>query len=250
MPAESNGRYDAVVIGAGPGGSGAAGRLADAGLRVAMVESELVGGECPFWACIPSKALLRPVEAVGEGNHVAGVEAGVASMQEVLEYRDYMNSGLDDTGKAKAFADRGVEVVRGPRAARRGRAGGRGRPGARDRAGDPGHRHDQPRSRDIDGLEQAGYWTNREATPMSEVPESAVVLGGGPVGIELSQAMSRLGSTGDAGAQPRPAPRARGAGGGRHARAAAVRGGDRAAAGREGRGGGARLGRPLHRAPG
>ena len=194
MSAESNGHYDVVVIGAGPGGSGAAGRLADEGLRVAMVEAELVGGECPFWACIPSKALLRPVEAVGESNHVAGVEARVASTEAVLEYRDYMNSGLDDTGKAKAFADRGVEVIRG-----RGRLESSGRVEVGDRILETDRvilaTGTTSRIPDIDGLEQVGYWTNREATSMSEVPESAVVLGGGPVGIELSQAMSRLGSS-------------------------------------------------------
>ncbi len=194
MPTGSKHRYDVVVIGAGPGGSGAAGRLADAGLRVAMVESELVGGECPFWACIPSKTLLRPVEAVGESNRVAGIEARVASVEAVLEYRDYMNSGLDDTGKAKAFADRGVEVIRG-----RGRLEGPGRVIVEDRVLETERvilaTGTTSRIPDIDGLEQAGYWTNREATTMSEVPESAVVLGGGPVGIELSQAMSRLGST-------------------------------------------------------
>ncbi len=194
MQAEGVGRYDAVVIGAGPGGSGAAGRLADAGLKVAMVEFELVGGECPFWACIPSKALLRPVEAVGSSRHVAGVEASVASVEEVLAYRDYMNSGLDDTGKAKAFADRGVDVVRG-----RGRLDGPGRVVVDDRVLETERvilaTGTTSRVPDIEGLEEAGYWTNREATSMSEVPESAVVLGGGPVGIELAQAMSRLGSS-------------------------------------------------------
>ena len=194
MQADGEDRYDVVVIGAGPGGNGAAGRLADEGLRVAMVEDELVGGECPFWACIPSKALLRPVEAVGESNHVAGVEAKVASTQAVLEYRDYMNSGLDDTGKAKAFGDRGVDVVRG-----RGRLDGPGRVVVGERVLEADHvilaTGTVSRIPDIDGLEGSGYWTNREATSMSEVPDSAVVLGGGPVGIELSQAMSRLGSS-------------------------------------------------------
>ncbi|HZI92418.1 MAG TPA: NAD(P)/FAD-dependent oxidoreductase [Thermoleophilaceae bacterium] len=194
MQAEGEDRYDAVVIGAGPGGSGAAGRLADAGCKVAMVEDELVGGECPFWACIPSKALLRPVEAVGSSRHVAGVEARVASVEDVLDYRDYMNSGLDDTGKAKAFADRGVDVVRG-----RGRLDGPDQVAVGDRVLEAERvilaTGTTSRVPDLDGLDAAGYWTNREATSMSEVPESAVVLGGGPVGIELAQAMSRLGSS-------------------------------------------------------
>src|SRR5512144_288561 len=105
--------FDAVVLGAGPGGRGAAGRLARAGMSVAMVEQELVGGECPFWACIPTKALLRPVEAAGEAGHVAGLTSPDIRWSEVAEYRDYMNSGLDDTGKAKGYTDQGVDIVRG-----------------------------------------------------------------------------------------------------------------------------------------
>jgi pyruvate/2-oxoglutarate dehydrogenase complex dihydrolipoamide dehydrogenase (E3) component len=105
--------YDAVVLGAGPGGKGAARKLAVAGMSVAMVEQELVGGECPFWACIPSKALLRPVEARGEAAHVAGLGVPELRWAEVAEYRDYMNSGLDDTAKAKSMEEAGVEVVRG-----------------------------------------------------------------------------------------------------------------------------------------
>src|SRR3954467_15441968 len=106
-------RFDAVVIGAGPGGRGVARRLAKAGRRVAVVEDELVGGECPFWACIPTKALLRPVEARSMDGHVAGLRPAGIDWDEVARYRDYMNSNLDDTAKAKSYADKGIEIVRG-----------------------------------------------------------------------------------------------------------------------------------------
>jgi pyruvate/2-oxoglutarate dehydrogenase complex dihydrolipoamide dehydrogenase (E3) component len=186
-------RYDAVVIGSGPGGRGAAKRLAQAGLRVAMVESELVGGECPFWACIPSKALLRPVEVVSEARHAAGLSAPPVSWSEVSKYRDYMNSGLDDAKKFAAYSEMGIEIVRGE-----GRVAGAGLVEVGDRrlgteriivatgslAAIP----------DVEGLTEVEYWTNREGTSFHEVPGSTIVLGGGPVGIELGQVLSRYGS--------------------------------------------------------
>src|SRR3954462_3456565 len=134
-------RFDAVVIGAGPGGRGVARRLAKAGRRVAVVEDELVGGECPFWACIPSKALLRPAEARGAGGHLGGGggrgggRAGGGARPppldwaEVARYRDYMVSGHDDTKKTKSLTDAGIEVVRG-----RGRVDGPGRVSAGEHA--------------------------------------------------------------------------------------------------------------------
>src|SRR4249919_1061187 len=99
QPMGADERFDAVVIGAGPGGRNAAGGLVRAGLRTAMVENELVGGECPFWACIPSKTLLRPVEARGEAGHVAGLERPGLHWDEIARYRDYMVSGHDDSAK-------------------------------------------------------------------------------------------------------------------------------------------------------
>jgi dihydrolipoamide dehydrogenase len=161
-------RFDAIVIGAGPGGRGAAKKLAAAGRTVAVVEAELVGGECPFWACIPSKTLLRPVEARGEAAHVAGLDRPALHWDDVARYRDYMVSGHDDTAKAEALEKAGVEIVRG-----RGRLDGQGRMEVGD------------------GVEP---WTNREATALDRVPASAVVLGGGPVGVELGQMLSRFGA--------------------------------------------------------
>lgn len=189
----SNDSYDAVVLGAGPGGKGVAKRLAAAGLSVAMVEQELVGGECPFWACIPSKALLRPAEAIGEIAHIAGLGEPAVDWPEIARYRDYMNSGLDDSAKAQAMQDAGVDVVRGH--------GRIARPGAVDVDGRiletrriviaTGTTSAVP---PIEGLDQVPYWTNREATTLKEIPASVLVLGGGPVGVELGQMLSRYGA--------------------------------------------------------
>jgi pyruvate/2-oxoglutarate dehydrogenase complex dihydrolipoamide dehydrogenase (E3) component len=184
---------DAVVIGAGPGGRGAAKRLVTAGLSTAMVEQELVGGECPFWACIPTKALLRPAEAMGEVRHVAGLGQVTPRWPEIREYRDYMNSGLDDTKKAESYAKMGIEIVRGH--ARIAEPGVVDVDGRRLRA-----RHivlatgTEPAIPPIDGIGDVEYWTNREATTLTEIPASAVVLGGGPVGVELGQMLARYGA--------------------------------------------------------
>lgn len=185
--------YDAVVIGSGPGGRGVAKRLAAVQMRVAMVECELVGGECPFWACIPSKALLRPVEVIGEARHAAGLSAPALSWPEVSEYRDYMNSGLDDSKKFAAFSEMGIEIIRGE-----GRIAGPGRVEV------DGQQLETERIvvatgsvaaiPDLDGLSSVEYWTNREGTTFHEVPQSTIVLGGGPVGIELGQLLNRYGS--------------------------------------------------------
>lgn len=187
-------RFDVVILGAGPGGRGAASKLVDAGKSVAMLEGELVGGECPFWACIPTKGLLRPVEASEEARRVPGLDAPDPRWAEVREYRDYLNSDLDDASKVESYRDMGIEVIK-----EFGRITAPGRVQAGDReleAGDiivaTGTRAAIP---PIDGLDGVDYWTNREASAMEEVPASTVVLGGGPVGIEFAQMLSRYGST-------------------------------------------------------
>ena len=186
-------RYDAVVIGAGPGGRAVARALAGERRRVAMVERELVGGECPFWACIPTKTLLRPVELRSGARHFPGLASPPAEWSEIASYRDYMNSGLDDTDKTEAHERMGIEVIHadarvaGPRlVAIEGRE-----LETESIVVATGTSSAIP---PLDGLEAVDYWTNREATALREVPRSAIVLGGGPVGVELGQLLAGFGS--------------------------------------------------------
>jgi len=186
-------RYDALVLGAGPAGEVAVSRLSGQGLKVALVERDLVGGECGYWACIPSKTLLRPPEARSEAGRAAGVAAPELSWPEVAAYRDTMIRHLDDSAQVSGYRDEGVDVFRGEgRIAGRGHVEVDGQVLQTDRIiVATGSDASIP---PIDGLEQAGYWTNREATTLAEIPESIVILGGGPVGVELGQLMRRFGA--------------------------------------------------------
>ncbi|MGE0029047.1 MAG: NAD(P)/FAD-dependent oxidoreductase [Thermoleophilia bacterium] len=185
--------YDAAVIGAGPAGEVAASRLADAGMRVALLERELVGGECAYWACIPSKTLLRPPEARAEARRAAGVGEPSLSFAQVAAYRDEMIRHLDDTAQVEGYRERGIAVHKGVATAL-----GRGRIAVDGEVVDAARivvatGSEQPVP-PIEGLAESGYWTNRQATTADEVPESLVVLGGGPVGVELGQLYRRLGA--------------------------------------------------------
>ena len=189
----SGARYDAVVIGAGPAGEVAVSRLNGQGLKVALVERELVGGECGYWACIPSKTLLRPPEVRSGAERAAGVASPELSWPELAAYRDMMIRHLDDSAQVAGYRDEGVEVFKG-----QGKIAGAGQVEVdaqvlqTDRiVVATGSDASIP---PIDGLEEAGYWTNREATTLTDIPESVVILGGGPVGVELGQFMRRFGA--------------------------------------------------------
>jgi pyruvate/2-oxoglutarate dehydrogenase complex dihydrolipoamide dehydrogenase (E3) component len=186
-------RYDVAILGAGPGGEHAAYALHAAGHKVALIERELIGGECTNWACIPTKTLLRPTEVRGESERAAGTRTAELNWPELDRYRDYMTSAGDDSARVKGYADMGVTVVKGD--------GALAGPGALEVDGQRFEADrilistgSEPVVPPIEGLAEAGYWTNREATAMHELPASAVIVGGGPVGVELAQFMRRFGT--------------------------------------------------------
>jgi pyruvate/2-oxoglutarate dehydrogenase complex dihydrolipoamide dehydrogenase (E3) component len=199
---EAGGLYDVIVVGAGPVGPRVGDRPRAAGLTVVVVERELVGGECAYWACIPSKAMLRPVVAVADARRVAGARQAVTGPVDaaaVFARRDGYVTNWNDEGQANFLKSIGADLVRG-----HGRLDGARRVAVETPGGSAvtlTARHavaictgSAPAFPELAGLGEARPWTNRNATDSHEVPERLVIVGGGGVGVEMASAWHGLGS--------------------------------------------------------
>ncbi len=195
--------YDVIVIGAGPAGENAADYAHQRGLSAVIVEKELVGGECSYWGCMPSKALLRPTEVLAHASRVPAAAAaitGTVDVAKVLANRDAFTSNWDDSSQVQWLDDVGVELVRG-----HGRLTGEKQVEVAHEDGTVttlranvgvvigiGPRAAPP---PVDGLADTVTWGNRELTEMKEIPDRLLVMGGGVIGVEMAQAVKRLGAS-------------------------------------------------------
>lgn len=189
---------DVVIVGLGPGGEAVVARLANAGLDVVAVEAELVGGECPYWGCIPSKMFIRAANAIAEARRVEKLAGGVSVTPDfapvVKRIRDEATDNWDDTVAAKRVTDAGATLVRGHGRLvgdRTVEVDGETYVASKGVVLNTGTTASVP---PIDGLADTPYWTNREALSTEVVPASLIVIGGGAIGLELAQAFSRFGS--------------------------------------------------------
>lgn len=203
MTAQLEREFDVIVIGAGAVGENVADRAVQGGLSAVLIEAELVGGECSYWACMPSKALLRPGTALHGAQTVPGAEEAVTRTLDtaaVLKRRDYFTSNWQDDGQVKWLQDTGIELIRGH--------GWITDTRKVEVAGLDGNsyalsaRHavvvatgSSPTVPPVEGLSDVDYWTTREATSAHEIPRRLAVLGGGVAGTELAQAFARLGAS-------------------------------------------------------
>ena len=200
--APADGVYDVIVLGAGPVGQTVAARTRSAGLSVVLVERELVGGECSYWGCVPSKALLRPVLAIADARRIDGAREAISDKIDVAGVfgrRDRYVTNWHDVGQANTVAEEGVELIRG-----HARLDGT----RRVRVVSADQRVNQLTARhavvictgstaavpDIPGIVEANPWTNRKGTDSSTVPTRLAVVGGGGVGVEMATAWQGLGS--------------------------------------------------------
>ena len=196
---------DVVVIGMGPGGEYLAGRLAEAGLSVVGVEDRLVGGECPYWGCVPSKMMIRAANLLAEGRRIPGMagsaEVGPDWAPVAQRIRKEATDNWDDTVAVNRFVAKGGRFARGSgRITAPGEVTVTSPDGAAPRVfrasrGIVINAGTEPDIPPIDGLAGTPYWTNREAIETEQVPRSLVVLGGGAIGAELSQVFARFGAT-------------------------------------------------------
>ncbi|MDQ3786533.1 MAG: NAD(P)/FAD-dependent oxidoreductase [Actinomycetota bacterium] len=186
-------QFDVVVVGMGPGGEALATRILQAGRRVAIVERELIGGECAYWACIPSKTLLHPVEVHRDSSRTPGMRGGPPSWPQVREWRDEIVRYLDDSKQVADYERQGATVLRGT-----GRVTGPHQVTVEGRDLEAEHvviaTGSRPHVPDIEGLDAVTTWTNREATGMREIPPTAAIIGSSAAAVETCRLLQGYGS--------------------------------------------------------